>query len=237
MEGFDFPYRGQGTRITHHDPTQKFRKGDCNLLPDTNTIRTFFEQRAHNWDETCTHDPKKIAAIVSLAGIHEGDRIVDIACGTGILFDQLLSYAPSELVGLDLSPAMIAKAQEKFTDPRLRLLAQDFLEFEETGFQLATLYSAYPHFPDKERLARKLWEVLAPSGRLMLAHSQSRHIINGRHDASLAKAISVGLRPVNEESQVFSPYFELDILADTPDFYIISGTRRDAAVPFQAQNA
>lgn len=205
------------------------------MQPDINTIRSFFEERAQNWDETCTHDPEKIAVIVSLTGLRKGDRILDIACGTGILFEQLLSRDPSELVGLDLSPAMIARAREKFVDPRLRLLAQDFLDFAETGFQVVTLYSAYPHFPDKERLAQKLWEVLAPSGRLMLAHSQSRHSINGRHDASLAKAVSVGLRPVKEEAQVFSPYFNLDILADTPEFYIISGTRRE--IPEKSQMA
>lgn len=165
--------------------------------------------------------------IVSAAQIPQGGRVLDLACGTGVLFDEILSRGPAELVGVDLSDAMIARAREKFHDPRLRLIAADFFSFEETGFDAVTIYSAYPHFPDKERLLRHVWDCLNPGGRILVAHSDSREQINRRHSGGeRVKAVSVSLVGAWEEAQAFEPFFSVDILADTPEFYLISGTKK-----------
>ncbi len=149
----------------------------------------------------------------------------DIACGTGVLIPQLLQYGPREVLGVDFSSEMIREAQKKFSDPRVRLEAMDLFDCKESGFDTATLYSAYPHFPDKERLAEKIFSLLRPGGRFLLAHSESRATINSRHHSGAA-AVSVPLRPVKEEASVWSRWFTLDILADTESFYLLSGKKR-----------
>ena len=189
-------------------------------------MKDFFDARAEQWDEIAVHDGHKIAAIAALAGIKKGDKVIDIACGTGIMFSPLLSYKPLQLLGIDLSPKMIKQAGEKHHDPRLTLMPLDLFDLEEAGFDVAVIYSAYPHFPNKKRLADKLHCILRPGGRFLVAHSQSMQAINHRHSDAHTATISTMLRPAMEEADVFHDCFSIDIIVDTPEFYVISGTRR-----------
>jgi SAM-dependent methyltransferase len=50
-----------------------------------------------------------------------GRRWLDIGCGTGALTDAILAAAqPEEVVGIDLSPAYVAHARERFDSSRVR---------------------------------------------------------------------------------------------------------------------
>lgn len=195
----------------------------------TAQARRFFDALAPGWDARCQHDPRKVAAIVTLAGVPAGGRVLDIACGTGVLEPALLECAPREILAVDLSPAMIAEARRKLSDPRVRFAACDLFELAETGFDTAVAYSAYPHFPDKARFAAHVAGLLRPGGRLLIAHSQGRAAINAHHESGAAREVSVGLRPAREEAEALRPYFSLDIVADTPEIYVLSGVCRAAA--------
>lgn len=195
-------------------------------MNETEQTKAFFNRLAGSWDQNCNHDPQKLAAIVTLADIKKGARVVDIACGTGVLFNEILSREPSELLGIDLSDQMIAVAKSKFHDGRLRLLATDLFDVTETGFNVATIYSAYPHFPDKQALAKKVADVLAPSGRIMIAHSESKEAINSRHQEAEVSRLSDELLSAKLEAEHFSAFFNVDILVDTSEMYLISGVKK-----------
>lgn len=192
----------------------------------TNEIKEFFDQRAALWDDICTYDQKKMEAIVTLAGIASGSRVVDIACGTGVMFPEMLSRNPETILGVDLSDAMIAKAQRKFTDERLRLLASDLFQVQETGFDIAMIFCAYPHFPDKSKLAKQISKMLNDGGRFMVAHCEGRASVNHCHAGDAVSQISWALRPVKEEAAEFAAYFDIDMLSDTSEIYFFSGTKK-----------
>ena len=67
---------------------------------------------------------------------------------------------------------------------------------------------------------------LAPHGRFLVAHSESRAAINGRHHSPPVQAVSTTLRPAAQEAPVWEPFFALDTLIDTPELYVLSGTLR-----------
>lgn len=195
---------------------------------DIQKVKYFFDQRAENWDVINVHDPEKLSMLVTMAQIPEDGRILDVACGTGVLFPEILKRNPSQLWGIDLSEAMIAKASQKFDDPRLHLIASDFFDFHGTGFDVVTIYSAYPHFMDKDALIRHVSEILKPGGRIFVAHSESRHKINHRHgEGSQVQEVSTHLKSAWEEAKHFENSFTVDVLADTPEFYVISGVKKD----------
>lgn len=198
---------------------------DCN---SQNTIKQFFDHMADTWDEENCIDANKIGAIVTLAGIREGSRVVDIACGTGVLFPELLSRNPSQLLGVDLSDKMIERAREKYTDPCLRLLAANLFAVKETGFDAAMIFNAYPHFGDKKGLAEQTAKLLVPGGRLTVAHGAGRKIINGCHTGEAVSRISWPLRSASEEAAEFSEFFEIDMTVDSPDIYLFSGIKKEA---------
>lgn len=198
-------------------------------LDMTNEIKRFFDGCAENWDNNCTFNQKKIATIVTLAGIQPGSRVVDIACGTGVMFSEILSCNPTMILGVDLSDKMISKARGKFTDPRLRLLSANLFDVHETDFDTAMIFSAYPHFSEKAKLSEHVSKMLKVGGRVMIAHCEGRDSINQCHNGKMVSQISWPLRPVKEEAAEFSKYFNIDILADTPEIYLFSGTKKQIA--------
>ncbi len=61
----------------------------------------------------------------------EGDRLLDIACGTGLSFVTMLERG-WRVTGCDISPAMLEIAEEKFGD-RAELFVADMRELPEVG--------------------------------------------------------------------------------------------------------
>lgn len=193
---------------------------------NTEATRVYFDNLAENWDNMCHHDAKKIDTIVSLAQLPENSRILDIATGTGVLIPRLLETNPLEIVAIDLSNQMLAMARKKHPDSRVQFQAADFYSFEESSFDFAVAYSAYPHFENKSLFCDRLSACLKPGGRFMVAHSESRKIINGRHSGQEVRKVSTGLKDAQSERQIFSSAFNVDIAVDTAAFYILSGTKK-----------
>lgn len=190
------------------------------------STKIYFDNLAENWDNLCHHDTKKIDTIVSLAQLPENSRILDIATGTGVLIPRLLDTNPREIVAIDLSSQMLAVARKKYPDTRVHFQTADFYCFEEGSFDFAVAYSAYPHFENKSLFCDQLSACLKPGGRFMVAHSESREIINGRHSGQEVRKVSTGLRDAQSESKIFSSAFNIDIAVDTTAFYILSGTKK-----------
>jgi demethylmenaquinone methyltransferase/2-methoxy-6-polyprenyl-1,4-benzoquinol methylase len=186
----------------------------------------FFDNLSADWDSHHMNNDEKISAIATAANIRPGAKIADIACGTGVMTAELLSRNPSKILGIDLSKKMIENAREKFADPRLELVASDLFDVKETGFDLAIIYNAYPHFPDKQKLVNHIFEMLNDGGRFMVAHGEGKEKINGRHSQGTVHRLSWPLRPVLEEAAEFSDLFHIDIMVDTPELYMLSGLKK-----------
>jgi len=191
--------------------------------------RQFFDDLAPGWDSRVYHDARKLKLIVDICGLAPGGRLLDIGCGTGVMIGELLEREPRELVAVDISPRMIEQAAKKYRDARLKLVTGDLFDLEEIGFDLALLYSVYPHFPHKEKLAHRLAQLLRQGGRFMIAHSESRDIINNRHQGGMTERLSQPLEPVLQEAQIWQKYFDIDILADTEQLYLLSGKLKNNA--------
>ncbi|WP_138005153.1 class I SAM-dependent methyltransferase [Halalkalirubrum salinum] len=60
-------------------------------------------------------DRREKAAVLSALGPVEGKQILEVACGTG-RFTVMLADRGADIVGLDISPAMMAKGRQKAKD-------------------------------------------------------------------------------------------------------------------------
>lgn len=190
-------------------------------------VKHYFDKVAMNWDSMCHHDINKLKKIVYIADIKPNDKVIDIACGTGVLTEYILEHNPSYLLGVDISERMIDIARSKFTNDRVEFLASDFFDIKYDKFDLAIIYSAYPHFLDKEQLVKKLHNILTIKGRFLIAHSESKEAINSVHNmVSEVANISTKLDPIEKEKIPFMQYFDIDIMIDTNDLYILSGTKK-----------
>jgi ubiquinone/menaquinone biosynthesis C-methylase UbiE len=192
---------------------------------DKHEVAAFFDRLASSWDETCTHDPEKITMILDYAGVEAGISVLDVACGTGVLFPYYLARGVKQITGVDISPKMIELAAAKYADPRIRLLCADIeTKVWDDPFDCCVIYSAFPHFGRPASLIAGLAKTLRPGGRLTVAHSESMEKINCRH-RDHAAAVSVPLLPPDKLAELLAPFFTVDTAMADENIYVISGIK------------
>jgi ubiquinone/menaquinone biosynthesis C-methylase UbiE len=104
-------------------------------------------------------------------------RVLDVACGTGILLKQILAQVPDlEIYGLDASADMLAQAQAALQDqPHVDLeqmligsgIASN-LPYEQEYFDLIMCTNALHDMPEAVALLVGLRKLLAPGGQLVI---------------------------------------------------------------------
>ena len=196
------------------------------IAVETDEIKEFFNRLAPNWDERCVFNKANIQRILTLAQVGEGNRVIDVGCGTGVMIEPLLACGVSEIYAVDLAEGMIAKAKEKYgQEAAVWFEAVDFLDNDKRGYDCVIVHNAYPHFLDKLALADAIHRSLRVGGRFVIAHSDSRAKINGCHH-KLDSNISTYLQAAAIEAQNFQATFDVDIIIDDADIYMISGVRK-----------
>lgn len=192
-------------------------------------IGVYFDERAANWNEQAEPVGPKHLMIAQLAGVHEGSRVLDVGCGTGIMERAYLELGAASIVGLDLSEAMLACARASFSDvpaERLRFECHDILDFTSNEpFDVVVIYNAYPHILDKEALVEATASLLVPGGRFLVAHGMSRATLNAHH-ANVPHDVTSDLLPACEALRIWQGAFDIDMVADTPFTYFFGGSKR-----------
>lgn len=189
-------------------------------------IREQFDLWADSWDENQAVSESAVEGILDAAGIRRGSRVLDIACGTGVLFPFYRKRGTSAVTGVDCSPKMTAIASGKIKDdPSFTVLTGDAASLDfRNEFDAVMIYDALPHFPDIARLIRRAYDDLAEGGTLTVAHSMSRAEINLHHVR--VPEVSNELPTAKELAALFRPYFRLQWVRDDSSQYLVSGIRR-----------
>ena len=184
----------------------------------------FFDRCAPSWDVGLVRNEAVISAILDNAGVKAGVDVLDVACGTGVLFSDYLQRGVASLTAVDISPEMVKIAQQKF--PEVRILCGDVEQtvFDQC-FDVIMIYNAFPHFPDPARLIGRLARWVKPGGRLSVAHGMSREMLNHHHSGT-ASRVSVDLLEENELAALFAPYFDVDTVISDERMYQVAGRRR-----------
>lgn len=104
---------------------------------------------------------------LDFTGVSDGERALDVGCGTGALCRALLDAAPgSEIVGVDPSEPFIEYGQAKNSDPRLTYDVGDAMDlpYPDASFGQSLSMLAFHFFPDGEKGAGEMRRVTRPRG-------------------------------------------------------------------------
>src|SRR4029453_5402858 len=139
-------------------------------------VHRFFDaayagQLRAQWSGAATR--KQVAFVVKALGLRRGARVLDVPCGFG-RHARLLARRGLMVVGVDLSPAMIAEARRGTPPPGLSFVRADMrrLAYQREFDAVLNLYTSFGYCSPRENLdvLRRMAHALKPGGRILIDH-------------------------------------------------------------------
>ena len=191
---------------------------------DKETIRDFFNNFAPQWDYEPIAEKEIIDTVLDNGDIKENVDILDVACGTGVLFPYYLERKVKSITAVDLSPEMVKIAKSKF--PQADVICGDAENFTfPHQFDAIMIYNAFPHFPEPEKVIENLSKHLKSGGRFTVAHGISKKELDEIHMKSAGKVSNI-IPECEELAEMLKPYFNVDIMISNDKMYQVSGIKR-----------
>ena len=188
------------------------------------TIKEFFNNFAPNWDNEPIADKEIIDTILDNAEIKENINVLDIGCGTGVMFPFYLERNVNSITAVDLSPEMVKIAKFKFPQADVICGDAENITFDKQ-FDVIMIYNAFPHFPSPDLLIENLSKALKSGGRICVAHGLSKKELDEIHMKSAGKVSNI-LPECDELAELLNPFFNVDIMISNDKMYQVSGTKR-----------
>jgi ubiquinone/menaquinone biosynthesis C-methylase UbiE len=201
--------------------------------------RTFFNERAETWLDTWYKDPakgtytrhhEKFKRLFALVPIQEGDHVLDVGCGSGILVPHLLEKVSARGVvyELDYAEKMIRVNYRLHQDRRVKFIIADAADMplEKETCDVVICFACFPHIPDKKAALEAMTAVLKRNGYLAVAHLESSQAINDHHRKSGTPVMHDKLPKRQEMISLFEENdLSIEHFIDESGFYLVLGRK------------
>lgn len=142
--------------------------------------RVYREIRSETWDEDFGQNgwitAREQEEFIRWLGLHEGQRLLDVACGSGMPVLRIAEKIKALIVGLDIHADGIAAARQHAATREFGKRAefnvhdaQNPLPFEQASFDAVMCIDAINHFADRPRVLAEWTRVLKPGGKLLFS--------------------------------------------------------------------
>jgi SAM-dependent methyltransferase len=120
-----------------------------------------YEQLMGRWSQ------KLAPLFIEFVGVENGEKILDVGCGTGSLtFALARTVDLSEIAAIDYSPVFVQEAIRRNTDPRIKVRQADAcaLPFEGGTFDRALALLVLHFVPEAGKAVAEMRRVVRPGG-------------------------------------------------------------------------
>jgi ubiquinone/menaquinone biosynthesis C-methylase UbiE len=152
----------------------------------------------------------KAQDLVALAALQPGERVLDVACGTGVVTRQAAQAVGTagQVIGLDINEGMLQVARTVAPPAGAPIAWRNAsvmaLPFPEASFDVVLCQWGLEFFPDRAQGLREMARVLMPGGRVGLRvwralarqpfqtavlAALDRHLFGGQHGPSRAAMV------------------------------------------------
>lgn len=147
------------------DPTQY----KINTKANWNTVAPDYH---YNWADQKIGPFKSTTEIAKTANIQHDDKVLDVACGTGVVSKEIMQFlGPSGfLVGIDLSRTALGIAKKTTAFPNCNFVEMDAeniafnFKFDKVTCQYGLMF-----FPDSRKVLESIKKILNPGGMVSVA--------------------------------------------------------------------
>lgn len=136
-------------------------------------VQTEFSRQAETMSAAAIFTNEQVLArIQGAAALTSHMRVLDVACGPGIV-SQALAHNARNIVAYDITPTMLIRARQRCVDAGLTnvhpaLGQAEILPFGDDTFDVVVTRSAIHHFPDPATVIAEMARVTQPSGHLVI---------------------------------------------------------------------
>lgn len=135
-------------------------------------VNAFHDFEHAGWERAAQHyadafgglTRQTAAPLLDAAGVRDGVRLLDVACGPGFVAGAAASRG-ADVVGLDFSPAMIAQAQRAHPAVTFREGDAHALPFDPASFDAVVMNFGLLHLARPDTAIAEARRVLRPGGR------------------------------------------------------------------------
>lgn len=113
-----------------------------------------------------------VDTIISMSEVSTKDKVLDIACGTGIVTCEFAKHGQS-VVGLDITKDMITQAiktqmEQNLTNVKFDLGNVEPLPYEDNSFDIVFTRYSFHHFLDTKKVFNEMIRVCKPNGKIIV---------------------------------------------------------------------
>jgi ubiquinone/menaquinone biosynthesis C-methylase UbiE len=134
-------------------------------------LKEFYGSRTTYDHEEGTRHPLDANILLEFVTLHSGDKILDVATGTGLVAIPAAEKVGLEgyVIGIDITPGMLHQARLKIAAAKLQnieLIEADaeYFNFSESSFDVVFCCEAIVLFPDILAILRKWYRFLKSGG-------------------------------------------------------------------------
>lgn len=146
------------------------------LSPSGRQLRTFFNSWAERGGKTASmerHHAPITLPVIERMGISEGDRVLDLGCGSGWTARRMAGLVGPRglVVGVDISDAMIKEAQEHpevARNVRYLCAPAEHIPWSNDFFTHVLSVESFYYYPDQRLVLDELRRIVAPGGKIFL---------------------------------------------------------------------
>ena len=126
----------------------------------------------YNWADQKVGPFKSTTELVKIAEIKSDDKVLDVACGTGVVSKEISKSLGRKglVVGIDLSRTALEIAKRSIVFPNVNFLEMDAENISfNFKFDKITCQYGLMFFPDSGKVLKSIYKILISNGKLVVA--------------------------------------------------------------------
>jgi SAM-dependent methyltransferase len=181
---------------------------------------------------------ERLSQIVSAARLRQGEVVLDVGTGVGVLVPLIKFYHPSSILACDLAEKMLQRLREKYPEVRTYQADIAVLPLESASVDAIFMNAMYGNIADKPAACRNAARMLRPGGRLIVSHPEGRAFVD---QLRVTSDLFIESLPHREEFQpLLSPLgFDVTMYRDEPQLYLMVARKgsNSGDLDFELRNA
>jgi ubiquinone/menaquinone biosynthesis C-methylase UbiE len=163
----------------------EIKNNKAKIMVENLLTRHYFNSLAKDWISQQSEQAEKIYQLLSYLNLKRCNSILDIGCGTGVLFPFLTRLTPerAKIFAIDFAEGMAKEAaQKKYATIKVLCGCARYLPLRDNSIDLIIAFHVFPHIQGKSLALKECRRVLKPGGELAIIHLHGSQEINAIHE-------------------------------------------------------